>query len=220
MSTIASLALTVAAHNHLALEGSEAEALNLFHALKQRAEADPQMMIGQLKPCDIRDQYDGMTVLELVEMIEHEAAQLVSFSSRVVEAAHQGMKDAAEEHGFELEASQWNLVAFAEVRLATEHAQELITKLSVLHPEKKWGVFPIGDYSQFADADAPDVLVTFGCDEQDLDGGLPDPFSSMLGDSCDPSAWGLSVEAAKLIRKFNKVDIAKYPNCDGPKQRA
>lgn len=225
MSTIQRLALIVAAHNHVALEGTEDDSFAMFLSLKQQAEADAQLKIGQLDVDAIPGQYDLMTVFELVEMIELEAAQLVSFSNTIISAAHQGLIDASDEPGFEMDASRWNLVAFAETRLGAEQqtneheaAQDLLDKLSALHPEKTWSLFPIGDYCQFADADAPDVLVSFGCDEQQLDSGLVDPYSTVAGDVCEPAAWGLSVEAAQLMREFNKVNIAKYPNCDGPKQ--
>ncbi|HDS1721621.1 hypothetical protein NPS53_08925 [Pseudomonas putida] len=225
MSNIQRLALIIAAHNHVALEDSEADSLALYLNLKQQAEADSQLRIDQLDVDGIPGQYDLMTVFELVEMIELEATQLVSFSNKVIEAAHQGLMDAAEQPGFEMDATRWSLVTFAETRLGAEQAnheneaaQHLLNKLSALHPEKQWSLFPIGDYCQFADADAPDVLVSFGCDEQELDSGLVDPFSTMAGDVCKPAAWGLSDEAAQLMRAFNKVSISKYPNCDGPKQ--
>lgn len=228
MPNIRRLALITACHNHLALEGTEAESLLQFFALKSQAEAeaDSQLQVGHLGATKIPGQYDLMTVLDLVEMIEHEATQLVAFSNRVIDAAHQGLMDAVEEPGFELDASRWNLSGFAEAQLANEYSQDilevvaakdLIDKLSTIHPEKQWSLYPIGDYCQYAEADAPNVLVSFGSEDQELESGLVDPYSTMMGELCDPAVWGLSDEAAQLMQAFNKVYMAKYPNCDGPK---
>jgi hypothetical protein len=95
----------------------------------------------------------------------------------------------------------------------------LIATLKKLHPELQWGEFPLGDYDQYAEADAPEVLVCFGNGEGELDEGLVDPYSTLMGERCEPSHWGLSEPAAQLIQAHNKVFIAKYPNCDGPRQR-
>jgi hypothetical protein len=97
-------------------------------------------------------------------------------------------------------------------------AREVIVLLEQLHPEVRWSLYPLGDYDQYAEIDAPEVLVSFNSDEQGLEEGLVDPYSTMMGEACDPSVWGLSVEAAQLIQAHNKVFMAKYPNCDGPRQ--
>lgn len=96
-------------------------------------------------------------------------------------------------------------------------AQQVIAELQRLHPEMGFSLFPLGDYDQYAEIDAPDVLVSFGSADQELDVGLVDPYSTMLGEACEPSLWGLSAEAAQLIQQHNRVFIAKYPNCDGPR---
>lgn len=96
-------------------------------------------------------------------------------------------------------------------------AQELIAKLEQMHPEIQWSLHPLGDYDQYGEADAPDVLVSFGNEEEGLEEGLVDPYATMLGNPCEPSAWGISEEAARLIQAHNRVFLAKYPNCDGPR---
>lgn len=96
-------------------------------------------------------------------------------------------------------------------------AQQVLDELKRLHPEIKWTLFPLGDYDQYAEIDAPDVLVSFSSDEQGLDTGMPDPFSTMTGEACLPSQWGITAEAAQIMQNYNRVYIAKYPNCDGPK---
>ncbi|NDP49499.1 MAG: hypothetical protein GZ085_14145 [Sulfuriferula multivorans] len=98
--------------------------------------------------------------------------------------------------------------------------QQVISRLANLHPEMLWSTFPLGDYDQYAEIDAPDVLVCFGRDEEELDDGLVDPYSTMLGTACEPSVWGISEEAAKIIQCYNRVFIAQYANCDGPRSLA
>lgn len=98
-------------------------------------------------------------------------------------------------------------------------ADALVAVLKEMHPEIQWAAFPLGDYAQYAEADAPEWLVSFGNEDQQLEEGLVDPYSTMLGDAyCEPAAWGISDKAAQLIQAHNKVFVAKYPNCDGPRQ--
>ncbi len=96
----------------------------------------------------------------------------------------------------------------------------LIQTLQTLHPERQWGAHPLGDYDQYAEIDASDILVGFSDDEPGLENGLIDPYSTFHGEPCEPSHWGLSDEAAKLMQDYNKVHIAKYPSADGPRQHA
>ncbi|TPG88090.1 hypothetical protein EAH72_33740 [Pseudomonas caspiana] len=101
----------------------------------------------------------------------------------------------------------------------TAERNALISALQKLHPELQWGEYPLGDYDQYAEIDAPDVLVCFSNEDVELDEGLVDPYSTLMGERCDPSHWGLSEHAAQLIQAHNKIFIAKYPNCDGPLHR-
>lgn len=96
-------------------------------------------------------------------------------------------------------------------------AFSLIATLEQMHPELRWSPFPMGDYDQYAEADAPDVLVSFSSADQDLDQGLVDPYATVMGELCDPSAWGLSAVAARLVQDHNRVFLAKYPGCNGPR---
>ena len=86
-----------------------------------------------------------------------------------------------------------------------------------MHSDIQWSIYPLGDYDQYAEHDAPDCLVAWGNEEQELDTSLVDPYSNMMGGLCSPSYWGISDEAAQLIQEHNKVFIAKYPNCAGPR---
>jgi len=106
----------------------------------------------------------------------------------------------------------------AQVKSVTSTSQELIAVLQQMHPDIRWGEWPLGDYDQYAEADAPDILVTFNSAEEELE-GLADPYTTIYGKYCKPSQWGLSEVAAQLIQAHNKVFVAKYPNCDGPKLR-
>jgi hypothetical protein len=99
----------------------------------------------------------------------------------------------------------------------TPTTNELIKALQEMHPLLRWGTYPLGDYDVYAEQDAPDVLVCFGNEDYDLEEGLVDPCSTMTGNSCSPSHWGISVEAGEMIQAHNKVFVSKYPNCNGPK---
>lgn len=98
------------------------------------------------------------------------------------------------------------------------NAQALIVTLKQMHPKIRWSLCPLSDYDQYAEADAPEVLVSFGSKAQQMEEGLVDAYSTMLGEACDPTYWGISVEAAQLIQNHNRVFMAKYPNGDGPRQ--
>lgn len=98
---------------------------------------------------------------------------------------------------------------------ATQNALALIEQLKALQPEMVFGAYPIGDYDQYAELDAPDILVCFGTEERELDYGLIDPRVDINGDRCEPDHWGLSDEAKRLIIDFNKVDMLKYQSTIG-----
>jgi hypothetical protein len=101
---------------------------------------------------------------------------------------------------------------------AENKAQALLETLKQMHPKIRWSLYPLGDYDQYAEVDAPDVLVSFGSKTQQMDEGLVDAYSTMMGEACEPKVWGISVEAAQLIQNHNRVFMAKYPNADGPRQ--
>lgn len=86
--------------------------------------------------------------------------------------------------------------------------RELLDKLRSMHPDIKWGEYPLGDYAQNAADGAPETLVCFGSEEHGILEGLPDPYSTMFSEPCEPSEWGISEEAAQLIVAHNKVFMA------------
>lgn len=114
MSAINKFALTIAAHNHVAIEATEQESLALFVELKAKAEEGHNLRVNELGDHPIPDQYADMKVHELESMIEHEAACLVGFGGRLLEAAHRGLIDAVEDDRFEMDATRWCLNSFAE----------------------------------------------------------------------------------------------------------
>lgn len=94
----------------------------------------------------------------------------------------------------------------------------LIATLKQMHPKVRWSLYPLGDYDQYAETDAPDVLVSFGSKAHQLEEGLVDGFSTIQGELCEPKIWGISVEAAQLLQNHNRVYMAKYSRGDGPRQ--
>jgi len=123
MSAIYDLALNVAAHNHVAIEDSEKDSLDLFRRLKAMAEEDSETQIISLGDEPIPSEYDYMTVGELVAMIEGEARQLVAFAQTVLGAAHQGLQAAVEKSGVEPDeaSGQRNVLAEDHLRAVAVH---------------------------------------------------------------------------------------------------
>jgi hypothetical protein len=117
MSAIYALALSAAAHNHVAVDACEQESLDLFRRLKAMAENDSETQIISLGDEPIPSEYDYMTVGELVAMIESEASQLVAFAKTVLSAAHQGLQVAVNTSGFERDEARWDFNMLAEDHL-------------------------------------------------------------------------------------------------------
>lgn len=93
---------------------------------------------------------------------------------------------------------------------------DLIGKLEKLHPTFKWEALPVGDYDQNATFGTPEILIYFSNEEIDLCEQGPDPFSDYCGSPCAPSHWGLSLEAAELIRAHNKIDLGRLDDPTSP----
>ncbi|CAD0264274.1 conserved hypothetical protein [Pseudomonas veronii] len=100
-----------------------------------------------------------------------------------------------------------------------KNALVLILKLKVMHPEIEWAPFEIGDYYQYAELGAPDILVSFGSEDEQLECGLVDAYADMFGKACAPSHWGICEEAAQMIQEFNQIFMAKYPCGNAPRSR-
>lgn len=83
----------------------------------------------------------------------------------------------------------------------------LLKRLRAMHPDLYWGSIELGDYEQFAEADAPAFIIVFATDFFPNREEIPDPFADICGESCDPSKWGLSQEAAQLMRDHNQIFV-------------
>jgi len=139
----------------------------------------------------------------LLNLLAYKALETYSF----ITSTHQGLNMSSQT---EIETSVGDN--------AENKAQALLETLKQMHPKIRWSLYPLGDYDQYAEVDAPDVLVSFGSKTQQMDEGLVDAYSTMMGEACEPKVWGISVEAAQLIQNHNRVFMAKYPNADGPRQ--
>jgi hypothetical protein len=111
------LALTTAAHLHVAIEDSEQDSLELYCRLKAMAADSAEVQVISLGDEPIPSEYDYLTVQELVELIELDAKEFLDFSLRMLDAAHQGLMSAVEKPGFEMDASRWDFKAFADSHL-------------------------------------------------------------------------------------------------------
>lgn len=117
MSPAQKTALTTASHLHVAIEQSEQESLDAYFRLKALSADNGETLVSTLSSESIPSEYDYMTVLELVELIEIDAHQLMAFGLLMLNSAHQGLMDAAEKPGFEMDASRWSLMDFADSHL-------------------------------------------------------------------------------------------------------
>jgi hypothetical protein len=93
---------------------------------------------------------------------------------------------------------------------ATRHIVDLLV---AMHPDRLWGTTELGDYNQFADADAPAIIIVFfsldfGSDRFEV----ADPYSNAFGSKAEPSSWGLSDAAAQLLQGHNKVHCSRDPS--------
>lgn len=104
-----------------------------------------------------------------------------------------------------------------EVPSGEVEARQLVATLARMHPELEWTLQTIGEMAYFAEKDAPGWTVAFAVPGRESEFGQLDPHSDTRGDACAISHWGLSEEAARLMLDHNKVFVAKYPQCDGPR---
>jgi len=67
---------------------------------------------------------------------------------------------------------------------------ELLEALPKMHPEIQCGEWPLGDYGQCAELDAPQIQVCLGSEKEEIEESLADPYSMMLGQRCESSHRG------------------------------
>lgn len=117
MSALRKLALTIAAHNHLAVDRTELDSIAAYQSLKARSASESDTPVSTLNNPLIPSQYDYMQIGELVAMVEAEASQLAQFGAQVLDAAKEGLLTAVDEGGFEMDATRWDFKVFAENHL-------------------------------------------------------------------------------------------------------
>lgn len=93
-----------------------------------------------------------------------------------------------------------------------EATMQLVERLKAMHPDHLWGTTPLADYDQYADTGAPAVIIFFALDFHMNRLEIPDPYSDIYGSAVAPSTWGLSDEAAKLLREHNTINVSRNPN--------
>lgn len=93
-----------------------------------------------------------------------------------------------------------------------EATRQLVDKLQAMYPDRLWGTSWLGDYDQFADADAPAIIIFFSLDFGSNRFEVPDPYSDAYGSEAEPSIWELSEDAAKLLQGHNKVHCSRNPS--------
>jgi len=64
-----------------------------------------------------KPEHHHLCVAEIVQQIEASANAMLAFGKLVLEAAHEGLMDAVDEPGFEMDAYRWDFTAFAEARI-------------------------------------------------------------------------------------------------------
>lgn len=119
MNAIQAHALSLAAHNHVALGSTALEALEVFMQLKAMSEDDKtrDLRICEVKFVGNASEDDEGLVHEMVSMIEHDAQSLIDFGKSLLNAAHLGLIDAAIDGSLDSDATTWNLYSLAEINL-------------------------------------------------------------------------------------------------------
>lgn len=86
------------------------------------------MRVATSNCIQIPSQYDLLTVLELVELIEQHASELVAFSLSVLNAAHGGLLKTFLDPDISQDAGNWDLQGIAEKQLASQQGEDLIPR--------------------------------------------------------------------------------------------
>jgi hypothetical protein len=110
-------ALTLAASHHVDCHQLTINADELYPILKELSKSGNCLLASEITDFTISAPSQHLTVTELVESIEVSANQMVEFGKLMLNAAHEGLMDAVEEPGFEMDASRWDFAAFAEGRI-------------------------------------------------------------------------------------------------------
>jgi hypothetical protein len=81
----------------------------------------------------------------------------------------------------------------------------LLERLRVMQPDTWWGTQHIRGFKEWAGVQAPDYIIVCSDEFGPRKHLTPDPFTDICGYACDPSTWGLSAEAAQLMRDHNQI---------------
>ncbi|WP_121498225.1 hypothetical protein [Pseudomonas aeruginosa] len=114
MSHAVARALTLAATHYVDGQLLKFDADEVYPRLKTLSQEGNCLLASEVRDFTISPDYHHLTVTELVERIEVTANQMVEFGKLMLTAAHEGLMEAVEEPGFEMDASRWDLAAFAE----------------------------------------------------------------------------------------------------------
>jgi hypothetical protein len=109
--------------------------------------------------------------------------------------------------------TDYQLLAQAEafVEGTPDDTMQVVEQLKALHPNLLWGTAELGDYDQFADTDAPAHFIYFSPHFDQNREEFPDPYTDLYGAPDEPSAHGLSDDAARVLRQHNKIHLLRDP---------
>lgn len=114
MNNAQSRALTIAASSYVDTTLLKLDACELYPRLKSLSQSGSCLLASEIEDFAISAEHQHLTVTELVQSIESSANQMVMFGKLMLEAAHEGLMEAVEEPGFEMDATRWDFEAFAE----------------------------------------------------------------------------------------------------------
>ncbi|PBV09250.1 hypothetical protein CJU35_05185 [Pseudomonas aeruginosa] len=117
MSHAVARALTLAATHFVDGQLLKFDADEVYPRLITLSQEGNCLLASEVPGFTISADYLHLTVTELVERIEVTANQMVEFGKLMLTAAHEGLMEAVEEPGFEMDASRWDFAAFAEAHI-------------------------------------------------------------------------------------------------------
>lgn len=107
-------ALMIAANGLIALEGTPEESYEEYLKLKEMAKENPDMRMDDLDDLGGAWEGDANTMIhEMVSEIEFNAKNLVDFAKEALNAAHQGLIEAAIDGSLDSDANAWSLEDYA-----------------------------------------------------------------------------------------------------------
>lgn len=114
MRKTVSRALTLAATHYVDGQLINFDADEVYPRLKTLSQEGNCLLASEVRDFTISSDYQHLTITELVDRIEVSANQMAEFGKLMLDAAHEGLMEAVDEPGFEMDASRWDFAAFAE----------------------------------------------------------------------------------------------------------